>query len=185
MASNWFSILQLFSHYPKYELSSKCESRSVTREYKCSTSPLFACTNCFCPRAVGTGKTLSMLHFSPLAVGFICNSSSSLVIAVAPSDYRWDMILRVYPRKFTCYNINVVNHDALLNSVLIIWATGNMAERREVRGRMEMSLRRRETGQHLLVYKDEQRSSVGYALQHGYIRNYYGMYSMFKKQVHG
>jgi len=46
---------------------------------------------------------------------------------------------------------------------------------------MEMSLRRRETGQHLLVYKDEQRSNVGYALQHGYIRNYYGMYSMFTK----
>jgi len=58
-------------------------------------------------------------------------------------------------------------------------------ERNEARGRMEMSLRRRETGQHLLVYKDEQRSNVGYALQHGYIRNYYGMYSMFTKQVHG
>jgi len=63
---------------------------------------------------------LKYLHFSPLAVGIICNSSSSLVIAVAPSDYRSDMILRVYPLKFTCYIINVVNHDALLNSVFII-----------------------------------------------------------------
>ena len=48
-----------------------------------------------------------------------------------------------------------------------------------------MSLRRRETGQHLSVYKDEQRSNVGYALQHDYIRNYYGMYSMFTKQFQG
>ena len=95
------------------------------------------------------------------------------------------MILRVYSRKFTCYNISVVNHDALLNSVLIIRAAGNMLERNEARGRMEMSLRRRETGQHLSVYKDEQRSNVGYALQHDCIRNYYGMYSMFTKQFHG
>lgn len=95
------------------------------------------------------------------------------------------MILRVYPRKFTCYNISVVNHDALLKSVLIIRAAGNMLERDEARGRMEMSLRRRETGQHLSVYKDEQRSNVGYALQHDYIRNYYGMYSMFTKIFHG
>lgn len=79
----------------------------------------------------------------------------------------------------------MVNHDAVLNSVLIIRAAGNMVERNEARGRMEMSLRRRETGQHLSVYKDEQRSNVGYALHHGYIRNYYGMYSMFTKQFHG
>jgi hypothetical protein len=84
-----------------------------------------------------------------------------VVIAVAPSDYRGDKILRVYPCKFTCYNISVANHDALLNSVLIIRAAGNMVERNEARGRMEMSLRRRETGHHLSVYKDEQRSNVG------------------------
>lgn len=60
-----------------------------------------------------------------------------------------------------------------------------MTERNEASGRMEMSLRRRETGQRLSVYKDEQRSNVGYALQHDYIRNYYGMYSMFTKLFHG
>lgn len=134
-----------------------------------------------CASSLSTGQTLNMVHFSTLAGGFIWNSSYSVVIAVAHSDYRWDMILRVYPRKFTCYNISVVNHDALLNSGLIIRAAGNMMEWNEVRGRMEMSLWRRETGQHLSLHKDEQRSNVGCALQHVYIRNYYGMYSMFTK----
>jgi hypothetical protein len=60
-----------------------------------------------------------------------------------------------------------------------------VGERNEARGRMGMSLRRRETGQHLSVYKDEQRSNVGSALQQDYICNYYGMYSMFTKKFHG
>jgi hypothetical protein len=91
----------------------------------------------------------------------------------------------VYPREFRCYNISVVNHDALLNSVLIARAAGNMVERNQARGRMEMSLERRGTGQHLSVYKDELRSNVGYAQQDNCIRTYDGMYSLFAKLFHG